>query len=267
MWDVGGLCRLALRTVLPVDCMTCRRPLRRDSIPYFCDACWARITPISRPRCVSCDHPFASDVTNVWSPLHRCQTCLQRPAAYDRAWTLYPYIPPLQEAICALKYRSLFSLAKPLASLMVRALPEQLDADLIVPVPLHPSRLRAREFNQSLLIADHLGRHLRRPVSTTDLVRTVATEPQTSLTRSERLRNLRRVFMVRNGERFAGRCVLLIDDVFTTGTTLNECAKALRSAGAASVLALTLARTIDPGLVPDRFLAEDSSRSFAGPRS
>ncbi|HEX5549342.1 MAG TPA: phosphoribosyltransferase family protein [Nitrospira sp.] len=150
---------------------------------------------------------------------------------------------------------------------MIRALPEQLEVDLIVPVPLHPSRLRAREFNQSLLMADRLGRCLMRPVSTTGLVRTVATAPQTSLTRQERLRNLRRAFRVRNTESFADRRILLIDDVFTTGTTLNECAKALLSAGAASVSALTLARTMDSRLVPDRRLAEHSARRFAGPRS
>jgi ComF family protein len=176
---------------------------------------------------------------------------------------LYAYTPPLQDAICALKYRHVFSLAKPLAALTIRALPAELDADVIVPVPLHPSRLRDRGFNQSLLLADHLGRHLGRPVSTTELIRTVATEPQTSLTRSARIRNLRRAFVVRHTEAFGGRNVLLIDDVFTTGTTLNECAKALRSAGAAMVSALTLARTIDSSFVPDRVLAAHRVRSSA----
>lgn len=267
MLGVLGLCRLALRAVLPVDCISCARPLRRDPTPYFCDACWHLITPISGPRCVSCDQPFASKVVDPWTPAHRCQRCLERPPSYDRAWTLYPYISPLKDAICALKYRQVYSLANPLGTLMIRALPEHLDADLIVPVPLHPSRLRDREFNQSLLLADRLARHLGRPISTTNLVRIVATEPQTSLSRTERLRNLRRVFMVNNVELFEGRRVLLIDDVFTTGTTLNECAKALCSVGTASVLALTLARTMDSNLVPDRYLAEHSMQLFAGPRS
>jgi len=93
---------------------------------------------------------------------------------------------------------------------MIRALPEQLEVDLILPVPLHPSRLRAREFNQSLLLADRLGKYLMRPISTTALVRTVVTEPQTSLTRQERLRNLRRAFTVRHAESFDGRRVLLV---------------------------------------------------------
>jgi ComF family protein len=260
--EMLGLCRIALRAVLPADCMSCAQALGMDRTPYFCDACWGGITPISGPRCSCCDQPFASTVAVSWTPTHRCQHCLVRPPAYDRAWTLYPYIPPLQDAICAFKYRNVFDLAKPLASLMIRALPEELEADVIVPVPLHPSRLRTREFNQSLLIADRVARSLMRPVAATDFVRTVATDPQTSLTRQKRLRNLRQAFAVRHAKPFAERRVLLIDDVFTTGTTLNECAKALRSAGAVSVSALTLARTIDSSLVPDRIWAERSARSF-----
>jgi putative FmdB family regulatory protein len=146
---------------------------------------------------------------------------------------------------------------------MIRALPQELTVDVIVPVPLHRSRLRAREFNQSLLLADRVGRYLMRPVSTTDLVRVTATQPQTALNRSERLRNLRRTFHVRSAVPFAGRHVLLVDDVFTTGTTLNECAKALRAAGAESISALTLARTIDTNLVPDRVLAASHPGLFA----
>jgi ComF family protein len=193
---------------------------------------------------------------------------MERPPSYDRAWTLYPYIPPLRDAICALKYRNVYGLAAALSALMIRALPPNLDADVIVPVPLHGSRLRAREFNQSLLIADRVGRYLMRPVSTTDLLRATATQPQTALSRSQRLRNLRRAFHVRNAVPFAGRHVLLIDDVFTTGTTMNECAKALRAAGAQSISALTLARTIDASLVPDRIMAAAShAESFTRPRS
>jgi ComF family protein len=261
------LCRLAVRAVLPADCMSCAKPLRMDRVPHFCEACWAGIVPISGPRCSHCDQPFASAAAVSWTPAHRCQPCLERPPVYDRAWTLYPYIPPLQDAICALKYRSMFSLAKPLASLVIRALPEQLDADIIAPVPLHASRLRAREFNQSLLIADRVARYLGRRVSVTDFIRTTATHPQTSLSRQQRLRNLRQAFGVRHPEPFAGRRVLLVDDVFTTGTTLNECAKVLRSAGAVSVCALTLARTIDSRLIPDRILAKHSDGTFTTFRS
>jgi len=263
VWDVFGWCRLALRAVLPADCVSCAQPLGIDPHAYLCGACWDAIRPISGSRCAQCDHPFVSAIADSWSPAHRCQPCLERPPAYDRAWTLFPYMPPLQDAICALKYRNIYGLAAPLAASMIRALPKGLDADVLAPVPLHPSRLRTREFNQSLLIADRLGRYMTRPVSSTDLVRVTATEPQTALTRSKRLLNLRRAFVVRNPEAFAGRRVLLIDDVYTTGTTLNECAKALKAAGAASVSALTLARTIDSSLVPDRILATQAARTLS----
>jgi ComF family protein len=147
---------------------------------------------------------------------------------------------------------------------MARALPTELNIDHIVPVPLHPARLRGREFNQSLLLADQLSRQLKKPVSASHLIRAHATDPQTTLTRQERLRNLRQAFSVKQPDSLAGRRILLVDDVFTTGTTLNECAKVLLKAGIQSVFALTLARTIDTNLVPDRILAEGaaSPRTF-----
>jgi ComF family protein len=139
---------------------------------------------------------------------------------------------------------------------MISALPQGIDADVIIPVPLHPARLRAREFNQSLLLADQLSRHLAKPVSATNLIRTAATDPQTTLSRQERLRNLRNAFKIRRPQELVGKRILLVDDVYTTGTTLNECAKTLRNANTGPVYALTLARTIDTALVPDRLLAE-----------
>jgi ComF family protein len=146
---------------------------------------------------------------------------------------------------------------------MISALPSGIDVDVIIPVPLHPARLRAREFNQSLLLADQLSRHLARPVSATNLVRIAATDPQTTLTRQARLRNLRKAFEIRRPQDLAEKRILLVDDVFTTGTTLNECAKTLRKAGTGPVFALTLARTVDTSLVPDRLFAEQAARPLA----
>jgi ComF family protein len=141
---------------------------------------------------------------------------------------------------------------------MISALPSGIDVDVILPVPLHRTRLRAREFNQSLLLADQLGRYLTLPVSATNLVRTAATEPQTTLTRQARLQNLKKAFAVQKPQAIAGKRILLVDDVFTTGTTVNECAKTLRKAGSGPVFALTLARTVDTDLAPDRHLAEQA---------
>ena len=155
-----------------------------------------------------------------------------------------------------LKYRGKVSLAKSLGQLMLAALPVAVEIDLVIPVPLHPSRLREREFNQSLLLADQVAKHLGRPLSFTNLVRTAPSEPQSTLSRKERMKNLRRAFAVRRPESIARKRVLLIDDVLTTGTTVNECAKVLRTAGAEAVFVLTLARTVESSVIPDRILAQ-----------
>lgn len=251
-----GLIRYAVRFILPADCAACGVPLTTDPVPLFCTSCWDTVAPLRLARCSQCDRPLPSPVALTYSPTHRCHHCTVRPPAYVKAWTLYPYLPPLQDAICLFKYRGKVSLAKPLGHLMIAAIPASLDADLVIPVPLHPTRLREREFNQSLLLADQVATHLHLPLSFTNLVRIVPSEPQSTLSRKERMKNLRRAFAVRRPESIAQKRILLIDDVFTTGTTTNECAKVLRSAGAEAVFVLTLARTIESSVVPDRILAQ-----------
>jgi len=118
------------------------------------------------------------------------------------------------------------------------------DIDGIMAVPLHPTRLREREYNQSLLLAERLGHHLGVPIMWNLLVRTKHTVPQTTLKRSARLKNLRKSFAVTRPEMISGKKILLVDDVFTTGTTINECAKTLRRAGAQHVYVETLARMV-----------------------
>lgn len=139
---------------------------------------------------------------------------------------------------------------------MIGRLPLLDSVDVIMPVPLHIDRLREREFNQSLLLADHIGRRLDIPVAYTNLIRAASTPAQTTLSRKSRQKNLRRAFIVRHPDAITKKRILLIDDVFTTGTTVNECAKALRKAGSADVFALTLSRTVDSDIVPDRILAQ-----------
>ena len=254
--SVTGFIRQAVRFLLPSDCAACHTPLTDDPIPYFCSSCWNAITANNPSRCARCDQPFLSLAATSHSQNHLCHSCRKRPPSYTKAWTLYPYLPPLQEAIRLFKYSGKVSLAVPLARLMIDRLPPLKSIDLIIPVPLHIARLREREFNQSLLLADHIGRHLTIPVSCTDLVRTSAAPAQTTLPRRERLNNLRGAFAVPRPESVAGKHILLIDDVFTTGATVNQCAQALRKAGSGDVFPLTLCRTLDTSHVPDRILAQ-----------
>jgi ComF family protein len=253
---VSGFMRRTIRFFLPVHCSSCSLLLTDDPIPHFCSDCWSAISLMSDARCSRCDRPFPSSIATTYSPHHVCQFCAERPPSYTKAWTLYPYTPPLQHAIRLFKYQGKVSLAAPLASLMIAGLPPLDSIDVIMPVPLHIGRLRQREFNQSLLLADHIGRRLDIPVAYTNLTRTASTPAQTTLSRKSRLKNLSRVFAVRRPDEVVNRRILLIDDVFTTGTTVNECAKALRRAGSADVFALTLSRTVDADIVPDRILAQ-----------
>ncbi|MDH4187835.1 MAG: ComF family protein [Nitrospira sp.] len=257
-----GWCRQAVRFVLPVECLACEQSLTVDPVPFFCTACWQEIRPLQQPTCTICDQPFVSHAATSHTPNHQCHHCQERPPAFQRAWTLFPYVSTLKDAICAFKYRGTYTLAAPLGRLMISALPADIAVDMIVPVPLHPTRLREREFNQSLLLADQLGRHLACPVSATSLSRIAKTDPQTTLPRQARLQNLRKAFAVRRPQDLTGKRILLVDDVFTTGTTLHECAKTLQRAGSGPIFALTLARTIDTNLIPDRILAEQATQSF-----
>jgi len=170
--------------------------------------------------------------------------CRLQPPAYSKAWTPYAYHTPLKEAIGLFKYKGKVSLAGPLAHHLLAGLEALPPLDLILPVPLHPHRLREREYNQSLLLAYRVSRQLNIPLSYTNLIRIRHTVPQVSLKRRERLKNLRRSFGVQTPSQIAGKTILLIDDVLTTGTTVNECAKALRKAGSGHVYVATLARMV-----------------------
>ena len=241
-----SIARRFFHTILPVQCTTCDVALSDDPVPFFCRSCWDGIQPLCGPFCPGCGRPFASSYALQYSPDHVCGACRSDPPAYTRAWSLYLYASPLQEAVRLFKYNKKVALADALGALMNRAMIEHahIDMDVIIPVPLHPARLRTREYNQSLLLADRVSRARHIPLSYENLIRTRETAPQTELSRAVRLKNLRRAFAVRRPEDVAGKRVLLIDDVFTTGTTVNECAKTLRKAGAAEVYVCTLARTI-----------------------
>lgn len=236
--------RKVLNAIFPTSCSACGSPLSDDPNPFFCNQCWKTITPLAAPQCPRCSYPFPSPHALKNSPSHFCGTCRKRPPAFTKAWTPFPYKPPLKEAIWQFKYHGKINLAGPLADLMAAALHPLPPIDWIVPVPLHPNRLRDREYNQSLLLADRLSTQLHIPVKTGLLCRIRETPPQTTLRRTARLTNLRGSFSLSNTPGIQGQSILLVDDVFTTGTTVNECAKMLRKGGAGQVYVSTLARMI-----------------------
>lgn len=251
---IMDIVRQASRVLLPMDCTTCAQPLTDDPVPFFCRRCWEFIRPLRGPSCPRCHRPYPSSSALTYSPTHECQDCRTREPHYSQVWAPYAYCSPLQDAIALFKYRGKVALADALGALLIKALPVRLDLDILMPIPLHPNRLRQREFNQSLLLADRIGSALGLPISYRNLIRTLDTDPQISLPRAARLQNLRKAFAIRAPQEVAGARILLVDDVFTTGTTASECARVLLKAGATQVGVLALARSVDAGMVPDVWL-------------
>jgi len=168
-----------------------------------------------------------------------CGNCLESEPDFDSARSFGLYDGVLRKAINCLKYYGMRRLADPLARMVLGMnLPR---ADFILPVPLHASRLRQREFNQSALVARHLARGLNSGLIINSLIKVRDTVPQVGLRYKERIKNVRNAFMVDNALPVYGKSILLVDDVVTTGSTVRECATVLKKAGAGRVDVISLA--------------------------
>ena len=225
---LSRLARSALDLVFPMHCCGCGR----EGI-ILCSQCVDGLERLASPYCRICAAPGVDGV---------CRWCLQYPRGFESLRSAFKFEGPLREAIHALKYRGVRASAEALSGLMGEYLDRNpVSVDAIVPVPLHSRRLRSRGYNQSSLLARGVGNHLDLPVSETLLLRTKDARPQIEAqTRVERRNNVSGGFRCR--EDASGLTILLIDDVATTGSTLSECAFALKAAGASRVYALTLAR-------------------------
>ena len=225
-----------------MDCAACGEPVIDRRVPSFCRGCWESIRPLGLPACPYCGRPFESPLALIHSPGHICGACRESPPAFDLAVAPYRYDGILERAIRLYKYRKQPWFARPLAELLLHQAERLPPCDMVLAVPLHPSRLRGREFNQALLLAERIAAHLQRPLSLDHLIRVRPTLPQTQLDRKERTRNVRNAFQVRRPMDLQDRAILLVDDVLTTRATVNECAKALRGATVKSVVVLALAQ-------------------------
>lgn len=223
----------------PPHCASCGA----DTVPgiHLCPACAEKPRAIEPPFCQRCSEPFDGAIDGSFE----CANCADRTLHFDCAVAPYLSRGVVREFIHRFKYDHERHLRQPLAAWLADALDdERLRAqpiDAIVPVPLHPTRLRERGFNQATLLAELLS--VRAGVPMRDcLQRTRYTTTQTRLDREQRMENLRNAFRVRRNAAVQHRHLLLVDDVFTTGSTVNECARVLRRAGAASVRVATVAR-------------------------
>jgi ComF family protein len=216
---------------------------------WLCARCQGEIEAIQLPVCYRCGQPLDGQGTSPPMPALdaslSCKRCRDKKSQLDGLCAYGFHAGPLREAIHQLKYEGLRVLAVPLGKMMGQGWaalrPRDHDIDVVVPVPLHPTRQRQRGYNQAALLARQLGAEIGRPVVENILVRVKATTPQVDLNAEERQANVRNAFKTLDSSLTAKR-VLLVDDVCTTGSTLEAACSALRDANASSVWAFTLAR-------------------------
>jgi ComF family protein len=229
-----------LALVFPSRCPGCGAPPERPMHGPLCSGCWQGL-PRHRGRVCDCGRPLAGAAGAA------CGSCRRRLTPYASGASLGPYEGTLRTLIHDLKYRGRQRLAARLAeALLAEPAVRRLLAGepVLVPVPLHPRKRRERGFNQAELLARELARRGAGPLVAGALVRRVDTPPQAGMSAAARRRNVARAFAVRQRARLAGRDVVLVDDVLTTGATAVACARALVAAGASGVRVLTVARVV-----------------------
>lgn len=232
---------VALGFIYPNVCQICGTERATSPEGFVCARCRLQARFIEPPFCRRCGLPFDGALTTVFE----CTNCRDMELHFSFARSAVSASGMVLEVIHRYKYQRALWFEPFLADLLLRrASPELREQrwNFIVPVPLHPAKKRQREFNQAERLAKHLSAATQIPMDTALLKRVVPTRTQTKLTRQQRADNMRNAFAMQNGRKLNGQRILLFDDVFTTGSTTDACAKVLRSAGAEEVGVWTLAR-------------------------
>jgi ComF family protein len=233
--------RLALDIALPTLCVSCREPVSGEGL---CSLCWSKLSFIAPPYSARLGIPFVYDP----GPGLLSMEAIAAPPAYTRARAAVRFDDVARSLVHGLKYQDRTDLAPPMGRWMARAGGDLLrEADALVPVPLHWKRGWSRRYNQSAALAKVIAKQSAIPVLTDTLKRIRPTEQQVGLSRAERARNVQGAFKVASEKRanIQGRNIVLVDDVLTSGATVDACARALLRAKAASVDVLVFARVVD----------------------
>lgn len=243
-----GMCEALASLVFPAPCRICTRILDTGSLIPFCRDCMEALgQTLPEPLCAQCGRPIVSATVAEGMSLPRCHLCRSGVYAFDFARSFGAYTPRMSRAILLLKYGNVAPLgawfARQLAGIVERQSAD-FAADAVVPVPLDRGRLRERGYNQADLIAKPLARLLGIPFRSYLLVRTRPRPSQLRLTRRERWETVRGAYATHQRAQVDKLRLLLVDDVFTTGATLDACSRALKGAGAARVVGMTMARAL-----------------------
>ena len=229
--------------IFPPRCLGCAEILQQLSSQAFCPACKEKIRFITGSLCPICGMAFFDSPAGY----HLCGNCLESKPYFSLARAVASYETLILDAIHQFKYGRNISTGAALASFMAEfSFPDFdfTDYSLIIPVPLHIRRLRDRSFNQALILAKAIEKKYQIPVNFSLLKRRKFTLTQTGLDKKEREKNIKGAFTVTDNAKIEGKNIILVDDVYTTGATINQCAKTLIKAGASKVAVLTLARVL-----------------------
>jgi len=230
-----------LHLFFPKECVHCGRLLDYRNREFLCPACLKLIVPIRHPLCDQCGRPLWGEMEYTVT----CPDCRENPPRFRRARAAFLLTGAGKSMVLQYKYSSNPYLSNPAIDRIFQAGREEYswsDYDLIIPVPLHPRKARERGFNQSGVLSEGLSRRTGIELLKRGLIRTSYTKTQTRLNRKERRNNVKGAFRISDRAELSGKSILLVDDVFTTGATVNECAGVLVRAGAEAVDVLTLAR-------------------------
>jgi ComF family protein len=241
VWLAQGF-RWLLNLIFPPVCPVCQSLFDKQGKDLvICPACRKAIRPARSPYCPCCGLPFPAGKP------HLCATCLKERRYFAIHRTCASYEGALKEAIHRFKYEGVLPLRRVLGDLLLpvlKAMRREHPVDVLVPIPLHIRRLRERGYNQALILVRELNKRTGIPYQERALAKIKDTPMQISLKKRERGKNLKGVFEVKDPEAIQGKAVVLVDDVYTTGATVNECARTLLKAGAKQVAALTVARAL-----------------------
>lgn len=235
-----GILYKILNSILPPRCIKCGKILYEED--GLCPDCFNEISFITQPYCQKCGHPFETEPDGHKMICGACLKTKHRPFRMSRS--AFKYDEGSKNLILSLKFMDKTENAKVLARWLRLAGKDIFAAgvDEIVPIPLHYTRLIKRRYNQSALLAKELSKLVRLPVDYDCVERHKKTRPQVEFSGHDRVRNVKDAFRAKHPDKIRGKRIVLIDDVITTGSTLKECALALKRAGAKSVDTLTVAR-------------------------
>ena len=245
--EAKNLGRGLVSLLFPADCKICQHSLEPFNLTFICKDCWDKVEWVKAPYCFQCSKPLSLSSAFQNISLLLCPECRRNNTYFEKLFVPTLYEGVMKKAIHLLKYnkkrgilRSLEKIIKTYFSCVDFSFHH---LDLVVPIPLHRKKLEERGFNQAELIARIITKYFQIPLIKNNLQRVKATVTQTTLSKKERERNIKGAFKVKNKDKFQAKNILLVDDVYTTGTTIKEAAKVLKKAKVKEIYVFTLART------------------------